>query len=48
MRLARRFTICGMAFRLIGDYTFGLDETNEMSLLGLGLFENGQSLFGVL
>ena len=37
----------GMAVGLIGDDAFGLDETDEVSLLGFGLLKDSQPLFSV-
>ena len=42
-----RFTMFGMAVGLIGDDAFGLDETDEVALLGFGLLKDSQPLFSV-
>ena len=37
----------GKAFGLISDDAFGFDKANQVTLLSLGLFKNGQSLLRV-
>ena len=39
--------MAGMAVGLIGDDAFGLDETDEVALLGFGLLKDGQPLLSV-
>jgi hypothetical protein len=41
------FTLAGMAVGLIGNDAFGFDETDEVALLGFGLFKDGQPLLSV-